>query len=249
MVLMILLVWLDFSEIRFIALTMACICRLLSWTLSPASFALPDAAAASFAEPWIFSEIVSIVEDSSSMVPACSLEPWARDCAPAETCSEPAETCFAEALIWFRSLLKVAIIVSRLDLIGAKSFAKWSEGTTVRSPFAILLRAPDISSMTLLSLPSTVPVASARVLVSSSALTAGTGEVRSPVERRTILPTHFRIGSAIDFATAIERKTPAAMHRAEEPIKPKTENQMDDVISAMGATTPIDQPSVFFTGA
>ncbi len=57
------------------------------------------------------------------------------------------------------------------------------------------------------------------------------------------------MGSVIDFVSMEASRTPSRMHSREETASPMTVIQMDEVISEMGATTPKDQPFVFFSGA
>ena len=82
-----------------IASSISCIRVLLLAASLPTSATLLFAVAALSALADTCSDISLILSASSSTAPACSDAPCARDCAPSDTCSEPQETCSAEALI------------------------------------------------------------------------------------------------------------------------------------------------------
>ena len=89
----------------------------------------------------------------------------------------------------------------------------------------------------------------AKIPVSSLLSTVTVSVWRSPSARSSSLWQTSTIGFAIDFVTIIERIMPKIIQISEDTARPIIDSLTDDVISAIGATTPYDQPSVLLIGA
>ena len=138
---------LEISVMCSISISRSFIFSFSSFALSAEAFTRADALCVSFAVSAARSTTVSMVAFNSSMTPACSVAPSARDFDAFSTSDEFDDTCSARLLISVRVLLNRFRIYSSDTFNSEKSPRKSviSSPFLVRSPCAIAFTSIEIS--------------------------------------------------------------------------------------------------------